>query len=212
MLPLPQDQWLFHTDGDDIAVCPIGRWRQSGFVAIPASVFLTKTLMREHGIRYGADLYMVGRFTGFDGKQKNTPCLRFGNISMMPQPIDRQPLLPQESFIVEMRSKSGFSGSPVFVYFDPPKVEGEDQEPVTFLLGLDWADLPTYEEIVTFDADGKERSQALVAKINSGMALVVPSWRILELLNGPELVEQRRIADQQLMKKLKPPIAGARET
>ena len=61
---------------------------------------------------------MVGLFADHEGKEKNNPLARFGNISMLANP--ESPILwknkPFERHIVDMHSRSGFSGSPVFVY------------------------------------------------------------------------------------------------
>jgi hypothetical protein len=55
-----------------------------------------------------------------EGKQRNLPSARFGNIAQMPgEPIEFDGL-SQESFLVEARSVAGYSGSPVFVYLPPP--------------------------------------------------------------------------------------------
>jgi hypothetical protein len=231
VLPPDQHHWKAHPDGDDLEICPIGRWRKSGLVAIPDDRFLTKALKETYQVGYGDDIYMAGRFMGFDGKQKNSPCLRFGNISMMHQPIERQDAPPQESFIVEMRSKSGFSGSPVFVYFrdgvqpaasqvGPQNDAGavtagpeRDEEILTFLLGMDWGDIPLAEDIVRLDADLNEHPvKDLRARINSGMTAVVPAWRIFDFLHGDEFADQRHVADQQKMKTSRPPIPRVRET
>ncbi len=208
VLPQSVKDWIFHPDGDDLAICPIGRWRESNFVGIPVDRFITQTTMKDHELRFGADVYMAGRFIGLDGKQRNDPCVRFGNISMMPQFIERPGLTAQESFVIEMRSKAGFSGAPVFVYFDKPT--SDEEEALTFLLGVDWADIPLYEDIVRLDAGGKEYPKQLKAKVNSGMTAVIPAWRISQLLNDPELVDQRRIADHRIVKQTGPHIPGAR--
>jgi len=66
---------------------------------------------------YGDDIFMVGRFITFDGKQRNTPVVRFGQISMLPaEPVEVDGGRAQEEvFLVECRSIGGLSGSPVFV-------------------------------------------------------------------------------------------------
>ena len=62
---------------------------------------------------------LVG-FGGIDGGQKNTPSARFGNMSMMPEkPIRRADGILQESYLLEMRSINGYSGSPAFVHIPP---------------------------------------------------------------------------------------------
>ena len=66
----------------------------------------------------GDEVFLVGRFINSEGKQRNIPTLRFGNISQMPiEPIEQTRVSGkrlQESFLVEARAISGYSGSPVF--------------------------------------------------------------------------------------------------
>lgn len=67
----------------------------------------------------GDDVFVVGRFINSQGKLRNIPSVRFGNIAQMPlKPIEQGRVFgefQQESFLVEARSISGFSGSPVFL-------------------------------------------------------------------------------------------------
>ena len=60
---------------------------------------------------------MVGRFVSHEGKQQNSPAVRFGNIAMMQKEkiIDERGVA-QESFLVEIRSLPGYSGSAVLIY------------------------------------------------------------------------------------------------
>jgi hypothetical protein len=49
----------------------------------------------------------------------NVPSARFGNISMLPNPralIRQETEYEGQSYVIDMRSRSGFSGSPVYVY------------------------------------------------------------------------------------------------
>ena len=84
------------------------------------------------------------------------------------------------SFAVEMRSRAGFSGSPVAVYrnaaTNPFNVPGAAPTPLLGLpggffrlLGVNWG--------YVFDEKGE----------NSYLDGVVPAWRILELLEVPAL-------------------------
>jgi hypothetical protein len=110
--------WLFHPDGHDVAIAPIGGLslgRHRVRVLIPKD-FLTPEMVRQFKIGPRDDCFMVGRFINHDGKQQNAPSARFGNIAQMPGDKIRFPDgSEQESFLVEARSISGYSGSPVFV-------------------------------------------------------------------------------------------------
>jgi hypothetical protein len=49
-----------------------------------------------------------------EGRQKNSPTARFGNIAQMPNEPVIIKRFEQECFLVEARSIGGYSGSPVF--------------------------------------------------------------------------------------------------
>jgi len=54
---------------------------------------------------------------GHDGKQRNSPAVRFGNIAMRSTERIESPYgLLQESFIVETHSLPGYSGSAVLLF------------------------------------------------------------------------------------------------
>jgi len=111
----------------------------------------------------GDDTFMVGRFINHAGKQRNTPSIRFGNIAMLP--FEKVKLdnaanhYEQEAFLVETRSISGFSGSPVFVYqpiytmTQIPRahefaISEHDPMGELYLLGIDCGHIPKYEKVV----------------------------------------------------------------
>jgi hypothetical protein len=209
VLMIDADQWVHHQDGDDIAVCPLVLSNPDTyrFKAIGTEMFLTRALMRAHDIGPGDEAYMVGRFVSHEGRQRNTPLARFGNISMMPwEPIPHERGILQESILVEMRSLSGFSGSPVFVEMPPmsPRpggiVLGHGRGP--WLLGVDWAHIAAYEKVKKkIEEGGREKlvdaPERLVVKGNSGQMAVVPAWRLQELLDQEELVVRRQYWDRE---------------
>lgn len=149
----------------------------------------------------GDDVAMIGRFADHGGTARNEPYLRFGNISMMPgEPVDTQSVGPLEAFLVEMRSRGGFSGSPVFsyqVYMQLPwaaavsegrisEIFQEHQPP--FLLGVDHGQFPTLLPVV--DKDGRETGQFV--KERSAITIVIPAWHLINLLKGATLANERK--------------------
>lgn len=111
----PED-WESHPDGDDVAAVPINLdWWNYQVAAIPIRLFVPED---STDIFVGDDVFMIGLFVDHEGREKNNPLVRFGNLSMLASndtPIRHGNFL-QESHIVDMHSRSGFSGSPVFVY------------------------------------------------------------------------------------------------
>lgn len=90
VIRLTTDQWHHHPDGDDIAVCPIGlEPEHHRFVALNKSkLFLEKSELEEFDVGPGDDIFFIGRFISHQGKQRNLPVVRWGNIAMLPyEPI-----------------------------------------------------------------------------------------------------------------------------
>lgn len=152
---------------------------------------------------------MIGRFISHEGKIKNTPNVRFGNISMMPEePMTNKYNHPQETFLVDQRSIPGYSGSAVFVFIDPtlprPPFWGTPLNAYRqgwhgpWLLGLDWAHIHNYEGLLTDKETEAPAEPKRWVRANTGMAGVIPAWRILQLLDREDLVEQRTKDDEKI--------------
>jgi trypsin-like peptidase len=230
-----QEQWIMHPHGDDVALFPFQPISVSDLkmTVINISQFLTPGLLAEQDVGIGDDTFMIGRFINHEGKQQNTPAIRFGNIAMMPkEKIVSEEGLAQESFLVEIRSLPGYSGSPVFIYTLTAMMDfsrrnmseeeeslrqkekkrlgrdviGLDPGPLAyltpkgpFLLGLDWCHLHTTERIR--DKNGELLPEGWTVTTNSGMAGVIPAWKIAEMLNSEELTEMRKNEDDKLTNK-----------
>ena len=166
---------------------------------------------------------MVGRFIGHDGRQKNAPAVRFGNIAMMPHEAITSPHgIEQESFLVEVRSLPGYSGSAVFLYspcamndmsvcrFGMDKASSQPEFGVVnttpedekrfkralsvafspkgpYLLGIDWCHLHNRHSV-------RDREGVAIGTVqeNTGMAGVIPAWKIKEVLDLEELAMARK--------------------
>lgn len=212
ILDMNLSDWHFDDAAPDVAVCfldvdspliqPIGRGH---FASVNPSLYMLY-------IGIGDDVFMVGRFHPAEAEGIHDPIVRFGNIATWPSRRIEHPVtkLPEESFLVEMRSQSGCSGSPVFVIVEPgsprpadildleslpsrfKNVKGTgfsvyktiDERRVGFL-GLDWGHLPH----------------------NGGttlMALVVPDHEVARLLDSEEMMEQRQELREKRSKQAKP--------
>jgi hypothetical protein len=200
---LAPDDWIHHIDGDDVAVAGLsGNFDALKIKCISSQMFLSKEIVAKHNIGPGDETFMCGRFVSHDGKQQNTPSVRFGNISMMPLEAVIHPRgHEQESFLVETRSLSGYSGSPVFVYLEHatarpfeeaiPLVRGEVGP---WLLGIDWAHMSTYEKVKEKDRI-TDTSQGYIVGSNTGQMAVVPAWKLYDLLYDERLVASRKQLD-----------------
>ncbi len=195
----PSD-WVCHPN-HDLAICPFPpdfEPKRFDCSFIEPRFFVTEKEWREKDIGPGDDVVYVGRFIGHAGRFENMPSVRFGNISMNPN--EREPLedgLPdgsiqqQVAFLVEARSRSGYSGSPVF--FLHQHVVNNSRAVIPMfdmrLLGVDFCHIP--EAVAIANSQGVELHWK--AKVHAGMMGVVPAWYLLDFLNeAPELIAQRK--------------------
>jgi hypothetical protein len=117
-------QWQFFEDSDDVAIFDINDELSAtdDYVCVDVSTFLTEKLLGALEIGPGEDSFMLGLFAPHPGTKRNLVAARFGNISLLASEEDTVKQGNQKyrpSHIVDMRSRSGFSGSPVFVYRTP---------------------------------------------------------------------------------------------
>ena len=179
--------WTVHPTADLAAICVYGFLNREThkFSFASDDYLLTPELITEYDLGVGDEVHMGGRFVNHQGTQINRPAARFGNVSMMLENI----LNPgtekkEESFAVEMRSRTGFSGAPVVVHRVP--TSSITKVPVkTFLkiLGVNWGYI-------------KDEETGESTWLNG----VVPAWKILELMELPMLKQKHREAEKNFFK------------
>ena len=165
-------------------------------------MFLTHDLIEKWGLSAGDETFSFGRYVDLGGRDENQPVARFGNVARLyGDPImqlGRSYL--QESFVVESRSLSGYSGSPVFVYPGPDPGGTSDGGVVLhtltaahcWLLGVCWGHHPWTEKVRDPNVQGSPIvTPERVVQITSGLMMVVPAWKLGELLDCNEFVEMR---------------------
>lgn len=212
ILPIDERAWVHHPDGDDLAICQLRINTEKYRVKyLPISMFMSQEIIAKEKIGAGDEVFMVGRFIGYDGKQQNTPTVRFGNIAIgtvQPMPHPRGYLT--DSFLIETRSLSGYSGSPVFVHILPfskrPEMEGWSAQRGPWLLGVDWGHEHFFEKVL--EQDGTETQEKRKVRTNSGITNVVPVWKLLELLNIKEFAEMRKREDERMAEEQKKKVSG----
>jgi hypothetical protein len=207
----PED-WEFIPDGSDVAAVELPQLSsQKHNFAYVTDNFLFPESHAEEVLQLGPgdDVFMIGRFVDYNSGPTNTPFVRFGNISSIPVPIKQPTGSWEKSYCVDMHSRSGYSGSPVFFYRSsinnldfmmggaPPETLRSD----CALLGINWGQFPEYYELIP----GKELPDTEVGleimadriKGYSGITCVVPCWRIAELLNIEKWVKARNETDMK---------------
>lgn len=178
--------WVFHPDGDDVAVAKVDVPGGSAVSAINwRDVAAAPSRLDELNAGVGDEVVMIGRFVAQDNQVRNTPLARFGNIAMMPtEPVVDGRGMKVEAFLVEMRSLSGFSGSPVFIYMGPGTYRGDGRMMPFYsetigLIGIDTGHKTT--KLRVRDAAGNPTEYT--GDLNSGVAIVAPVWKIGEALS-----------------------------
>jgi hypothetical protein len=194
-------QWKDSRDFD-ISAFPVDLLpKQFRYWSVRVEEFVDRN--NSQGIGLGDDAFMVGRFISQDGKQGNTPTLRFGNVSMMPD--------EEEEFLVEHRSLPGYSGSPVFVWINPclprlpfAKIEvPKSYSPSKYgpwLLGVDCCHLTNYERVLNSQSEKDFAKPERWVKMNTGMACVAPAWGLADLLNIEEFEMQRKADEEKIVR------------
>jgi hypothetical protein len=205
------ESWTFHPDGDDVAVRHLGlNHEYHKFLSVPAKYMLTPKLVEELAIGLGEDIYLTGRYINHEGTQRNIPTVRFGTIAMMnEEPIEGYRSHMQESFLAEVRTIGGYSGSPVQVilpkerWFEHPDFKDRsDQAHLQWLLGIEWCNIPLTPQPIYRRSQGMLRPYPkYYARENTGMSGVIPAWKILDILNSPRLKAVRQKADEELTAK-----------
>ncbi|MEX1247656.1 MAG: serine protease [Anaerolineales bacterium] len=195
--------WIRHRDSDDLVAISFS-FDETNYkiVPLPMSLALTDKLIMEYDVGVGDEAVMVGRFRSHAGRNKNLPVAMFGYISMMPnEPIYNERIdLDQDSYLIEMRSIPGFSGSPVLLWIPPLSARRKNTSLSLHarwaLLGVCWGYVNVPEKAE--DINGKTYN----LKLNSSMAMVVPSQKIIELIDGDEMKKEREDTEKELQERM----------
>jgi len=224
LLEMSAESWIRHPDGDDVAVCPLGPAAELPQIPfIPEGAFAMEGAVESEGVGVGDEAFFIGRFVNHDGRQRNAPTARFGNVSMLPgEPVRHTGFqLDQESFLVEMRSLPGYSGSPVFVYssgislretlkgwearrdakraihprgYRAPTLDQQVEANYTALFSVHLLGVDWAHLAGTQRVKteaGDPVPERWHVEENSGMMAVVPAWKVSEILHSDDEVARR---------------------
>jgi hypothetical protein len=200
-LSLSNVRWFTHpTDASvDVAVCEFNPPRRGMFSigrenCVNHGVFSTT---QSFGI--GDEVVIVGLFRFAYSKRTNVPIVRTGNLAMIPpDPVPvKEPYSHMEAYLVEARSLGGLSGAPAFIgetmvmELKPDPLTGDPRQ-VAMRGGFAFLGL-THGH---WDINEADLNAALPAAqeggVNIGVAIIVPAYKILEVLDSDELRERRQ--------------------
>jgi len=201
-LEIPPEMWVCHASAD-VAVLPLALNQHTfDYLYYPVRHGVTAEFIKRHSVTPGENVFITGLLISHPGKSRVLPIVRVGNIAAFPaDPITL--LTGQDSaYLVEVRSLGGLSGSPAFVHLLPAHDDarghaGHATEPAattrrTYLMGLVHGFFPTAEN----DPDGiGEWAQE---PLNTGISVVVPLERVLDIIDSPAFVEERELAKTRL--------------
>jgi hypothetical protein len=244
-IELEPHEWQFRPQSDDLCAADISDFLRDGddVSVLPQSLIVQRGFLEQEFVEVGEDGFMLGLFAEHPGEKQNLVAARFGNLSLLAQddePIEQPNRQKRPSHIFDMRSRPGFSGSPVFIYRTPAgdlrsaSERGQDKSfkrvvsqssrlpwggtqvlieddfdlhdnTFLMLLGVHAGQYPERIEAqkirkTTGEIDDIIRDRDKL-KIPSSMAVVVPSWEIVNLLNQPYFMELRQKRDQMKMAK-----------
>lgn len=198
LFEFPTDSWWSHPT-TDIAIAPLLiPLEDYGLRFLPLELFADAPWLQEHDVGIGDHVVASGLFSQYIGQKRDAPIVRFGRIALVPEEplrIPAQGPLPSMEFtavLAELGSWSGQSGSPVFVYFsvDRDLFAGEALRakiPNPRLLGLLHGHYNFPQSVVNLS----EMTEDAHVPLNSGIAIVVPTTGVLELLALDQAVAHR---------------------
>ncbi len=175
----------------------------------PGAPKLVPTVASQANYGLGSDVFVIGRLLAFDHDGTNMrTVMRFGNISMLPADIPIGGEI-QYGFFVEMRSSSGLSGSPVFVWDDAKHAAYDQWQSPCLpvfpkLLGIECGNVEPVTGSASRDPAIQGFVRSLEIRANVGQTLVVPAWRLLEFLVSASVVEWLRDSLQRADLRMKP--------
>lgn len=225
------EDWRFHPRLDvAVKYITFGSDIQFEVGHIDCSLVMAEDEFRsdEVNVGIGDDVFMVGRYVGMDEQNPDriTPVLRSGSIAALGDlrhPFHIPDVGPQPgAFLVDMRSRFGYSGSFVMLnrLWAPsmlemgtrvtiPGKEPYESEfwPAAGVIGVDCAFVRDHGEVWECgpaDDGSLDRIRKDVYTLeSSGLSIVVPSWAILDLTEDDEAMSHRKQDEDEILAKRK---------
>ncbi|MGO9874320.1 MAG: hypothetical protein ACLPVY_11020 [Acidimicrobiia bacterium] len=207
------DDWVVHPTADVAAalLLPPPERRLFDYLHFPVTGTVDKDLRGRFKVGPGDDVFMTGLLHSHSGRAKIEPIIRVGTIAAFPE--EKVTLehctTPQDVVLIEIRSIGGLSGSPVFFHLpDTPRIEDGGgtiantaippaSAGPNWLIGIMHGLWPTQPD----DPDLRDKT---AEPLNTGIAVVLPAERIVELLFGHTLTYRRYLVDDAIHERSKP--------
>jgi len=199
-------KWTVHDD-TDIAILQMTIPPDADCLAFPLRASVNDDLFLSGLAGPGDDITLVGLFARQPGRFQNTPIVRTGTLAALPSdPIQTHENGTWPAYLIEARSTEGMSGFPVFLNMTgyrraarPLGVLAKQSPVELYESGRDVLYRGCYLLGGGHGHFNHTRSRSsrnlrgyVIEKINTGIALVVPHERVLELTHSPKEKAMRR--------------------
>ena len=151
---------------------------------IPAGMIATADIFKKENITEGVEVFFTGLFTSHFGIFQNIPISRFGKIAQISKEKYWWNNSYTELFVIETAPFGGISGAPLFYSSDAIKdsVGLVSVPPTLYLTGI----ISGY-----FQNSEKQNNSIKQSFESSGLAGVVPAYKLMEILNLPSVGLER---------------------
>jgi hypothetical protein len=193
------DFWEHPDEGVDIVAFRTLHYDITKYEAIPKDIIATKDIMADEDIKASAAVIFPGLLINFLGENTNHPILKDGTIALIPSETipfrfncgNKEINTKQDLILVNTISIPGLSGSPVFLSPHPRlKKNTYTFGGKSYLLGVMHGFFPALPR-QTIKVETTEARYFY--QDNSGIAIVFPAWRILEIFNTEPF--QKRVTE-----------------
>ena len=196
VVPFSKASWvLSETDDLAIRIMPKMDTQKYKYRSAKYSDLLTKEKAEALDIGPGDDVFVVGRFINHEGIEKNAPTYRFGQIAQSPGDKVVYEICgkhhEQESYLMDIKSIGGYSGSPVWLnepaYIQRPRAKEKIDK--RWVIGVDWGHILYWQPL--YGQNRKPIQGGGLVRVNTGIAGVVPAWKLIDLLERDDVKEFR---------------------
>lgn len=198
----PSQNVYYHADSSvDLAVIPLLLGLDSSdinFSFLP-ELFKSKEDFDTSYIKPGTNLFYTGMFSPYLGYNKNYPITRFGKVALITdEKIQFERYEPKANLLLaETTTFGGNSGSPVFAYGSDYKINSNDSTDrintkeqnhvAIFLVGI----MKGYFQENNPIAFMNTSTMTPTYSSNIGIAAIIPSYFLYEILQSPRLASIR---------------------
>ena len=188
------DVWEHPNDGVDLIVFRTLHYKETDYKAIPLDFIASREIYQEEEISITDRIIFPCLLVNFMGSTRNYPVMRDGSIALIcdePIPLeyavgDRHISTTQQLILIDATSIAGASGSPIFLW-PGPRIKGQSfhvggSKP--WLLGL------MHGFYTAIPREVREiQTEIMIPSFaeKSGIAIIFPSWHLLEILNSDEV-------------------------